>query len=136
MALLTAPRYWGTRKLSNLFMAMVLFLENGLGGDGGRDSEVNCLCCGGRCLVPRSIVSKLSSRGGIYKFFGDFGLRENIYYGSIFVCMTLIVIVCFLVINNRNGWGSSGLAGSTTAAFYDFGEWLTSTIFVVGYHKH
>ena len=78
--------------------------------------------------MPRSIVSKLSSRGGIYKFFGDFGLRENIYYGSIFVCMTLIVIVCFLVINNRNGWGSSGLAGSTTAAFYDFGEWLTSNI--------
>ena len=77
-----------------------------MGVDGGPgDSEVNCLCCGGRCLVPRSVVSKLNkltARGGVYKFLGDFGLRENIYYGSIFVCMTLIVIVCFLVINNRS----------------------------------
>ena len=76
-----------------------------MGVDGGPgDSEVNCLCCGGRCLVPRSVVSKLNkltARVGVYKFLGDFGLRENIYYGSIFVCMTLIVIVCFLVINNR-----------------------------------
>jgi hypothetical protein len=56
--------------------------ENNLGVDGGRgDGEVNCLCCGGRCLVPTSIVTKLnklSSRGGLYKFFGDFGLRVSI----------------------------------------------------------
>jgi hypothetical protein len=36
--------------------------------------------------------------------------------------MTLIVIVCFLVINNRIGWGSGTAAGGTAAAFYDIGE--------------
>jgi hypothetical protein len=98
--------------------------------DGGRgDSEVNCLCCGGRCLVPRSVVSKLTGRGRVYKFLGDFGLRENIYYGSIFVCMTLIVIVCFLVINNRVGWGSGTAAGGTAAAFYDIGN---EKLFILG----
>ena len=50
---------------------------------------------------------------------GEFGLRENLYYGSIFLCMTLIVIVCFLVINNR----TSGDAG-TASAMFDGGECL------------
>jgi hypothetical protein len=53
-----------------------------MGVDGGVDSEVNCLCCGGRCLVPRSVVSKLNkltARGGVYKFLGDFGLRVTIF---------------------------------------------------------
>ena len=48
---------------------------------------------------------------------GEFGLRENLYYGSIFLCMTLIVIVCFLVINNR----ANGDAG-TASAMFDGGE--------------
>ena len=48
---------------------------------------------------------------------GQFGLKENLYYGSIFICMTLIVIVCFLVINN--GGGGSLMSGS--AAAYDGG---------------
>ena len=54
------------------------------------------------------------------KVVGEFGLRENLYYGSIFLCMTLIVIVCFLVINNR----TSGDAG-TASAMFDGGECLT-----------
>jgi hypothetical protein len=56
----------------------------------------------------------------LYTFFY---VQENIYYGSIFVCMTLIVIVCFLVINNRVGWGMGGsTTGGTAAAFYDIGK--------------
>ncbi len=70
--------------------------------------------------MPDSVVSKLANRGGIYKFVGDFGMRENIYYGSIFLCMTLIVIVCFIVISHRIGWPGSGAASA--AAFYDIGK--------------
>ena len=50
-------------------------------------------CCGGR--LPASVVNKLnklSARSGLIKMVGEFGLRENLYYGSIFICMTLIVI--------------------------------------------
>jgi hypothetical protein len=64
-------------------------------------------------------LNKLSVRSGLYKLVGEIGLRENIYYGSIFVCMTLIVIVCFLVINNRGG---SGDAGGTASAVFDDGK--------------
>ena len=56
------------------------------------------------------------------KVVGEFGLRENLYYGSIFLCMTLIVIVCFLVINNRAGGGGDG--SGTAAAMFDGGECL------------
>ena len=70
--------------------------------------------------MPDSVVSKLGNPGGIYKFVGDFGMRENIYYGSIFLCMTLFVIVCFIVISHRVGWPGSG-AGSA-AGFYDIGK--------------
>ena len=69
--------------------------------------QVETRCCGGR--LPASVVNKLnklSARSGLFKMVhGEFGLRENLYYGSIFICMTLIVIVCFLVINNRGGAG-------------------------------
>ncbi len=73
-----------------------------------------------RCprLVPSSFAAKLNKlnmRSGLYKLVGEFGLKENLYYGSIFLCMTLIVIVCFVVINNR---GSDALSG-TAAAMYD-----------------
>ena len=54
-----------------------------------------------------------------------FSLRENLYYGSIFFCMTLIVIVCFVVINTRGGSGGRNLlgasSGSQAAAIYDTG---------------
>ena len=79
-------------------------------------------CCGGR--LPASVVNKLnklSVRSGLFKIVGEFGLRENLYYGSIFICMTLIVIVCFLVINNRGGAGLSGLISGSAAA-YDGGR--------------
>ena len=77
-------------------------------------------CCGGR--LPASVVNKLnklSARSGLFKMVGEFGLRENLYYGSIFICMTLIVIVCFLVINNRGG---AGLMSSSAAAAFDGGS--------------
>jgi hypothetical protein len=92
-----------------------------------RPSEVptatEARCCGGR--LPASVVNKLnklSARSGLFKVVGEFGLRENLYYGSIFICMTLIVIVCFLVINNRGG--AAGLLGGSrtaSAAAYDGG---------------
>lgn len=65
-------------------------------------------------------LNKLNVRSGLYKVVGEFGLRENLYYGSIFLCMTLIVIVCFLVINNRAG-GGDGHLGGTAAAIFDAG---------------
>lgn len=64
-------------------------------------------------------LNKLNIRSGLYKVVGELGLRENLYYGSIFLCMTLIVIVCFLVINNRGG--SDHLSG-TAAAIFDVGK--------------
>ena len=79
-------------------------------------------CCG---RLPASVVNKLnklSVRSGLFKVVGEFGLRENLYYGSIFICMTLIVIVCFLVINNRGGAGLSGLMSGSNAAAYDGGK--------------
>ena len=63
------------------------------------------------------------------KVVGEFGLRENLYYGSIFLCMTLIVIVCFLVINNRAGGGGDG--SGTAAAMFDGGECLLKIPYVV-----
>ena len=79
-------------------------------------------CCG---RLPASVVNKLnklSLRSGLFKVVGEFGLRENLYYGSIFICMTLIVIVCFLVINNRGGAGLSGLMSGGSAAAYEGGK--------------
>lgn len=67
-------------------------------------------------------LNKLSLRSGLFKVVGEFGLRENLYYGSIFICMTLIVIVCFLVINNRGGAGLSGLMSGGSAAAYEGGK--------------
>ena len=45
-------------------------MNGGHGMPRSGDEEVNCLCCGGRCLVPNSIVAKLnklSVRSGLYK---------------------------------------------------------------------
>ena len=99
------------------------------GGDGGGGGQPpsrppSRSCCGRPFHLPASVMAKLnklSVRSGLYKVVGEFGLRENLYYGSIFLCMTLIVIVCFLVINNRGGAGLSGLVGGTAAA-YDGGN--------------
>ncbi len=67
-------------------------------------------------------MQKLNVRSGFYKLFGEFGLSENLYYGSIFICMTLIVLVCFLVINNRHGVG--GMLG-TADQYSDTGNMST-----------
>ena len=89
-------------------------------------------------LFSASFVTKFnklnSSRGsggsgqrGFFKTIGEFSLRENLYYGSIFFCMTLIVIVCFVVINTQGGTGhfssgsASGGAGKA-AAMFDAGK--------------
>ena len=67
-------------------------------------------------------INKLSVRSGLYKLVGEFGLRENLYYGSIFLCMTLIVIVCFVVINNRGGGDELHGSPGGAAAIYDSGK--------------
>ncbi len=82
-------------------------------GRGGIGS--GCGCCGRMA----SKINKLNFGSGLYKLVGEFGLRENLYYCSIFLCMTLIVLVCFLVINNRGG---SDHLGGATAAMYDSGR--------------
>ena len=89
---------------------------NGANGNAGASSSA---CC--PRMMPASVmakINKLNLRTGLYKLVGEFGLRESIYYGSIFLCMTLIVIVCFLVINNNQGGGA--LSGNA-AAMYDSG---------------
>jgi len=80
----------------------------------GRRKRRCCPCAPSSShVLPR--LDKSSVRSGLHKVVGDFGARENIYYGSIFLCMTLIVIVCFLVVNHR-GAVSEHLAA---AAMYD-----------------
>ena len=68
--------------------------------------------------------SKLNLRNGLFKVLGEFSLRENLYYGSIFFCMTLIVIVCFVVINNRggDGVGEDGLGIGSASKMFDDGK--------------
>ena len=81
------------------------------------------VCC--QRFMPASIMSKLnklSFRNGLYKVLGEFSLRENLYYGSIFFCMTLIVIVCFVVINNRGGGDESMSVSGSASQMYDDGK--------------
>ena len=33
---------------------------------------------------------------------GAFSLRENVFYGAIFLSMTIIVLFCFLFVNRTN----------------------------------
>nr|XP_040565063.1 sushi, von Willebrand factor type A, EGF and pentraxin domain-containing protein 1-like isoform X2 [Lepeophtheirus salmonis] len=88
-------------------------------GSGGR--ERRGFLCSPSLMVK---ISKLNVRSGLYKVAGEFGLRENVYYGLIFVCMTLIVIFCFLVINRTTahigfgGFGSGGSLGSGSSQLH------------------
>ncbi len=34
-----------------------------------------------------------------FQLVGELGFRENIFYGAIFLCMTLIVLFCVLIVN-------------------------------------
>lgn len=79
-----------------------------------REDSITRSCC--PKIMPK--INKISVRSGLYKLVGEFGWKENLYYGSIFLCMTLIVIVCFLVINNGGGDSLTG----TAAAIYDSGK--------------
>ena len=71
-----------------------------------------------------SKLNKLNLRNGLFKVLGEFSLRENLYYGSIFFCMTLIVIVCFVVINNRggDGLGEDGIGIGSASKIFDDGK--------------
>ena len=99
---------------------------NGIASNGnGNDAVVDVdVCC--QRFMPASVMSKLNKlnfRNGLFKVLGEFSLRENLYYGSIFFCMTLIVIVCFVVINNR-GDGSDDMENGLGSAskVYDDGK--------------
>ena len=75
--------------------------------------------------MPASVMSKLNKlnlRNGLFKVLGEFSLRENLYYGSIFFCMTLIVIVCFVVINNRGGTDDSTSGLGSASEMFDDGK--------------
>ena len=91
-------------------------------------------------IMPASVVTKLNKinmRSGLYKLVGEFGLKENLYYGSIFLCMTLIVVVCFLVINNRGGEHLAGTAsaifdsGKNAAYFQNGGQVIKSSVLFI-----
>ena len=92
----------------------------------GNDAVVDVdVCC--QRFMPASVMSKLNKlnlRNGLFKVLGEFSLRENLYYGSIFFCMTLIVIVCFVVINNRggDGIGEDGLGIGSASKMFDDGK--------------
>ena len=95
---------------------------NAVGNDAVVDVDV---CC--QRFMPASVMSKLNKlnlRNGLFKVLGEFSLRENLYYGSIFFCMTLIVIVCFVVINNRSGnvLGEDGLGIGSASKIFDDGK--------------
>lgn len=96
---------------------------------GGSPGRATCCGC---CPMPPSVVAKLNklnARTGIFKFLGEFGLRESFYYGSIFLLLSLIGVVCFLVIHNRTGDVLSG----TSAALFDsseFSSWKYKRTFI------
>ena len=95
---------------------------NAVGNDAVVDVDV---CC--QRFMPASVMSKLNKlnlRNGLFKVLGEFSLRENLYYGSIFFCMTLIVIVCFVVINNRggDGLGEDGIGIGSASKIFDDGK--------------
>ena len=96
----------------------------------GNDASVDVdVCC--QRFMPASVMSKLNKlnlRNGLFKVLGEFSLRENLYYGSIFFCMTLIVIVCFVVINNRgDGEDSATGIGGASKMYGDDGKAKTIT---------
>ena len=47
--------------------------------------------------------SKLEQiRRNILKVLGEFSVREHVFYGAIFLSMTLIVMFCFLLVNRTS----------------------------------
>ena len=59
----------------------------------------------------RTVVHTDRDRGGgkleqirrnIIKVLGEFSVREHVFYGAIFLSMTLIVMFCFLLVNRTS----------------------------------
>jgi hypothetical protein len=54
-------------------------------------------------VIPSRGYSELCFNKIIIEMFfqlvGELGFRENIFYGAIFLCMTLIVLFCVLIVN-------------------------------------
>ena len=46
-------------------------------------------------------------RRNILKVLGEFSVREHVFYGAIFLSMTLIVMFCFLLVNRTSSSSSS-----------------------------
>ena len=48
-------------------------------------------------------------RRNITKILGEFSVREHVFYGAIFLSMTVIVMFCFLLVNRTQSATSSFL---------------------------
>ena len=48
-------------------------------------------------------------RRNILKVLGEFSVREHVFYGAIFLSMTLIVMFCFLLVNRTSSSSSTFL---------------------------
>ena len=46
-------------------------------------------------------------RRNILKVLGEFSVREHVFYGAIFLSMTIIVMFCFLLVNRTQSNSSS-----------------------------
>ena len=58
----------------------------------------------------------------VFQLLGAFSLRENVFYGVIFLSMTLIVLFCFLIVNRNNNTSSFY---PSHQAIYDMGKFKT-----------
>ena len=59
---------------------------------------------------PGGGASKLEQiRGSLTKLLGEFSVREHVFYGAIFLSMTIIVMFCFLLVNRTQSNTSSFL---------------------------
>ena len=59
-------------------------------------------------------------RRSVAKLLGEFSVREHVFYGAIFISMTVIVLFCFLLVNRTQSNTSSFLPyqGNLGECFY------------------
>ena len=52
-----------------------------------------------------------------FQLIGEFSLRENVFYGAIFLSMILIILFCFIFVNKNNH-----ITSIHHQAIYDMGK--------------
>ena len=55
------------------------------------------------------VPSSEQLRRSVAKVLGEFSVREHVFYGAIFLSMTIIVMFCFLLVNRTQSNTSSFL---------------------------